>query len=126
MSKLTLATIAQPMRADLRQTLVAAALLVTCRPRTAQAALVHILRAGLDAGRITWLLDVVRTCLPIGKLIEEMADVLVQLARSDWLSVRALADEILDAHGRPVPPPPPTEPDPKVRAAFQDLPGRHK
>jgi uncharacterized protein YbjT (DUF2867 family) len=50
-----------------------------------------------------------------------MAAELTQLAGTDWLSVRALADQILDAHGRPVPYPPATEPAPKVRAAFHDL-----
>ncbi|MFC0112618.1 AAA family ATPase [Kibdelosporangium aridum] len=126
MATLALATISQPMRADLRQTLVAAALLVTCRPRIGQAALVHILRAGLDAGRTTWLLDVVRAYLPIDELIDEMAEALAQLARTDWLSVRVLAGQILDAHGRSVPYPPATEPAPKVRAAFHDLMGERE
>ncbi|GGL88585.1 NACHT domain-containing protein [Micromonospora yangpuensis] len=121
MATLALATISQPLRADLRQTLIATTLLVTCRPRIGQAALVHVLRAGLDAGRTTWLLDVVRACLPIGELTDEMAAELTRLAGTDWLSVRALADQILDAHGRPVPHPPTTEPAPKVRAAFHDL-----
>lgn len=126
MVALALATIAHPLRADLRQTLVAAALLVMCRPKIGQPALVHVLRAGLDAGRTTWLLDVVRACLPIGELTDEMAAELTKLAGTDRLSVRVLADQILDAHGRPVPHPPATEPDPKVRAAFHDLMREHE
>ena len=124
MATLALATISQPLRADLRQTLIATTLLMTCRPRIGQAALVHVLRAGLDAGRTTWLLDVVRACLPIGELTDEMAAEWTQLARTDWLSVRALAGQILDAHGRPVRPH--TEPAPKVRAAFHALMGERE
>ncbi|MFB9831143.1 AAA family ATPase [Actinoallomurus acaciae] len=121
LATLALATIAQPLRADLRQTLVATTLLVMCRPRIGQAALVHVLRTRLDAGRTTWLLDVIRACLPIGEMTDEMAAELTRLAGTDWLSVRVLADQILDAHERPAPHPPATEPAPKVRAAFHAL-----
>jgi hypothetical protein len=121
MVTLALATISQPLRADLRQTLIATTLLVTCRPRIAQAALVHVLKAGLDAGRTAWLLDVVRAGRAIGELTDEMAAELTQLAGTDWLSVRSLASQVLDANGRTVPYPPATEPAPKVRAAFHDL-----
>jgi NACHT domain len=121
MATLALATISQPMRADLRQALLAAALLVTCRPNVGQAALAHVLQARLDAGRTTWLLDVVRDCLPSGELTHEMAAALTQLATTDWLSVRVRASQILDAHGRPVPHPPATAPAPKVRAAVHDM-----
>jgi hypothetical protein len=126
MATLALATISQPLGVDLRQTLVATALLVTCRPRIGQAALAHVLGAGLDAGRATWLLDVIRACLPIGELTDETAAELTHLAGTDWLSVRVLAGQILDAHGRPVPHPPATEPAAKVRAAFRDLTGKHE
>jgi hypothetical protein len=121
MATLALATISQPLRVDLRQTLIATALLVTCRPSIGQAALVHVLRAGLDAGRTAWLSDVVGAYLPIGELTDELAAELTQLAGTDWLSVRALAGQILGTHGRPVPYPPATEPAPKVRAAFHDM-----
>jgi hypothetical protein len=121
LATLALATISQPLRADLRQTLIATTLLVTCRPKIGQAALVHVLRANLDTGRTTWLLDVLLVCLPIGELTDEMAAELTRLAATDWLSVRALAGQILDAHGRSVPDPPATEPAPKVRAAFHEL-----
>jgi AAA ATPase domain len=126
LATLALATISQPLRVDLRQTLVATALLATCRPRIGQAALVHVLGAGLDAGRATWLLDVVRACPPIGELTDEMAAELTQLAATDWLSVRALAGQILEAHGRPVPHPPATEPAAEVRASFRDLTGKRE
>lgn len=123
---LALATIYHPLRADLRQTLVATTLLATCRPRIAQEALLHVLGAGLDAGRATWLLDVIHACLPIGELSDELAAALTQLAGTDWLSVRALAGQILHAHGRPVPHPPATEPAVKVRTAFHDLIGERE
>ena len=126
MATLALATVSQPLRVDLRQTLIATTLLMTCRPRIAQAALVHVMRAGLDAGRTTWLLDVVCVCLPIGELTDEMAAELTRLAGTDWLSVRALAGQVLDAHGRPVPYPPATEPAPKVRAAFHGPMGKRE
>ena len=109
------------MRADLRQALVATTLLVTCRPAIGQAALAHVLEAGLDAGRATWLLDILRACLPAGELTEPMAAQLTSLVGTDWLSVRALAARILDANGRPVPNPPATEPAREVRAAFHEL-----
>jgi hypothetical protein len=121
MATLALATISQPMRADLRQILLAAALLITCRPAIGQAALVHVLRAGLGAGRAAWLLDIVRVCLSAGQLIQPMAAELVRLAETDWLSVRALAGHILDAHGLSAPSPPATEPAWQIRAAFRDL-----
>lgn len=121
MATLALATISQPMRPDLRQTLLATAALFTCRPAVGQAALLHVLRSDLDAGRITWLLDVVFACLPAGALNEEMAAELTRLATSDWLSVRTFAARILEAHDRPVPDPPATGPDPKVRAAFNEF-----
>ena len=126
LATLALATISHPMRADLRQTLVATALLLTCRPAIGQAALVRVLGAELDAGRVTWLLDVVLACLPSGGLTDAMAAELTRLAGTDWLSVRALAGRILDVHGRPVPGLPATEPAPKVRAAFHDLMKEHK
>ena len=121
LATLAIATISQPMRADLRQTLVATTLLMTCRPAIGQAALAHVLEAGLDAGRATWLLDILRACLPAGELTEPMAAQLTRLVGTDWLSVRALAARILDAHGRPVPNPPATEPAREVRAAFHEL-----
>ena len=121
LATLAIATISQPVRADLRQALVATTLLVTCRPAIGQAALAHVLEAGLDAGRATWLLDILRACLPAGELTEPMAAQLTRLVGTDWLSVRALAARILDAHGRPVPNPPATEPAREVRAAFHEL-----
>jgi hypothetical protein len=125
MATLAVATIAHPMRAELRQTLVATALLLTCRPTIGQAALAHVLGARIDAGRVAWLLDVVRACLRPGELSDELAAVLTRLAGSDWLSVRALAAVTLKVHGRPVPALPVTEPLPKVRAAFHDLMREH-
>lgn len=126
LATLALATISHPMRADLRQMLVATALLLTCRPAIGQAALVRVLGAELDAGRVTWLLDVVRACPPSGGLTDAMAAELTRLAGTDWLSVRALAARILDVHGRPVPDLPATEPAPMVRTAFHDLMKEHK
>ena len=126
LATLAIATISQPMRADLRQTLVATTLLMTCRPAIGQAALVHVLEAGLDAGRATWLLDILRACLPAGELTEAMAAELTRLAGTDWLSVRALAARILESHGRPVPNPPVTKPAREVRAAFHELLKEHE
>jgi hypothetical protein len=126
LATLALATISQPMRTDLRQTLLATTLLVTCRPAIGQAALVHTLQANLDAGRITWLLEVVLTCLPAGALNDEMTAELTRLATSDSLSVRSLAARILEVHARPVPVPPATDPAGKIRAAFHDLFTEHE
>jgi hypothetical protein len=126
LATLALATISQPMRTDLRQTLLATTLLVTCRPAIGQAALVHTLQANLDAGRITWLLEVVLACLPAGALNDEMTAELTRLATSDSLSVRSLAARILEVHARPVPVPPATDPAGKIRAAFHDLFTEHE
>jgi hypothetical protein len=121
MATLAVATVAQPMRADLRQALLASTLLLTCRPDVGQAAVAHVLAADLDSGRATWLLDVVRTCLREGDLTDDLAAVATQLAATDFLSVRAAATSVLTAHDRPVPELPASEPAPSVRAAFNDL-----
>jgi adenylate kinase family enzyme len=121
MATLAIATIAQATREEIRQALVAATLLITNRPKVGQTALATVLRGNLDAGRVTWLLDIIRTNLPVAEMTDDLGTELTRLAVGDWLSVRALAGRILDAHGRPVPYPPATEPAPKVRAAFHDL-----
>lgn len=121
MATLAVATVAQPMRADIRQALLASTLLLTCRPDVGQAAVAHVLAADLDAGRATWLLDVVRTCLRDGDLTDELAAVATRLAATDLLSVRAAAASVLAAHDRPVPALPCSEPAPSVRAAFHRL-----
>ncbi|MDX8031747.1 ATP-binding protein [Lentzea sp. BCCO 10_0856] len=123
LTTLALATIARPQRQELRRTLIAVALLVTCRPPLAQTALISVLRSDLDAGRATWLLDIVHTYLPIGALTAEMAAEMTLLARDERLSVRALASQILDVQGHPVPHPPATEPEPKIRAVHRHTPG---
>ena len=123
MAKLALATIVQPMRADLRQPLVATTLLVTCRPVIGQIALADVLSPGrLDAGRTTWLLEIIRDCLQPGELTDGMAAELTRLAQSDWLAVRAFAGRILDSHGRPVPDPPATPLAPRIPVRFQEAP----
>lgn len=121
MATLAIATISQPMRADLRQALLATSLVVTCQPTVGQAALVHILRSDLDAGRMTWLLDVLLDCLPSGSLNDELAKELTRLAACHWLSVRTLAARILEGQGRPVPSLPATDPPGAVRAAFHEM-----
>ncbi|WP_433789743.1 ATP-binding protein [Actinoplanes sp. CA-252034] len=126
LAALALATIVQPLRADLRQSLLAAALLLTCRPKCAQTVLARIFRRGLDAGRTTWLLEVISACLPGGELTEELAAELAILARTDWLSVRSLAAAISQRHGRVVPDPPATEPAPQLRVAFRELLGERE
>jgi uncharacterized protein YbjT (DUF2867 family) len=68
-------------------------------------------------------LDIVHTYLPIGELTDELAAELTLLAGTKLLSVRALASQILDAQGRPVPHPPVSEPDPKIRAAYHYILG---
>jgi hypothetical protein len=115
---LALSTICQATREQIRLALVATEFLLIVRPKVAQSALAYILRSGLDAGRLTWLLETVRVNVHQGELEDELATELTQLAASDRLSVRALAGQILGMHGRPVPEPPATTPAPSVRAAF--------
>lgn len=119
MAILAVATISRPMRVDLRRALVAAAVLLTLRPAIAQAALAHVLGSRLDAGRATWLLEVAHAVLSAGDLTDGLAEVLEQLAAAECLSTRALAAEILEAHGRLVPELPVTEASPTVRAALR-------
>ncbi|KAA8880384.1 ATP-binding protein [Nocardia colli] len=125
MATLALATISQPMRADLRRTLLATALLLTCRPTIGQAALAHVLALALDAGRTTWLLDVLRTC-PQNELSDELATELTRLVSTDWLSVHALAARILDMYGRAYPARQVTEAAPQIGTAFHQLPREHQ
>lgn len=126
LATLAVASISQGMRADLRRALLAVTLLLTCRPSIAQTALVRVLEHPLDAARITWLLEVVRDCLPSGQLTDEMAASLMRLAQTDLLSVRVLAAEILAAHKKPVPVPPATEPAARVRLAFSQFVQEHE
>ena len=121
MATLAVAGIARPMRSDLRQSILATALLLTCRPDLGQAALANVLSGDLDSGRTTWLLDVLRSCLPAGDLGDGLAAVLTHLAGADILSVRAFAAAILAVHERPLPDLPATEPAAPVRTAFHRL-----
>lgn len=118
MAILALSTIAQPTRDQIRVALVATGFLLTLRPAIAQKAIAALLQSGLDAGRITWLLEAIRTHVPSGALVDDLANELTELAKSHWLSVRHHAGQILLEHGRPVPDPPATEPTPQVRAAI--------
>lgn len=121
LATLALANIGRPKREDIRLSLLAAALLLTCRPALGQGAVVPLLGANLDAGRLTWLLGTVRDHLPHGELTDEFADVLTHLAGgSDMLSVRVAAGEILDKHGRAVPNPPATPADRTLRDALNE------
>ncbi len=111
LATLAIATICQPKTDDIRAALLALTLLTACRPQLAQAAVLPVLGAHLDAGRITWVLETMRDHLPRGSLSNALADELTALAKANRLSVRALAGEILKHHGRPVPSPPATSPD---------------
>ena len=118
LATLALSAVAQPIRQQIRVSLVAAAFLLTLRPTIGQAAVAYVLRAHLDSGRITWLLETIRTNIPAGRLEEGIARELTRLSESDLLSVRHLAGQLLTKHGRPVPNPPATKPAPEVTAAF--------
>ncbi|MGL3804611.1 AAA family ATPase [Paeniglutamicibacter sp. R2-26] len=118
---LALATICHAAREPIRLALVATQFLLAVRPKVAQSALSYILRKNLDAGRSTWLLETVRVNVSKGDLGDDLAAELTQLAASDNLSVRALAGQILDTHGCPVPEPPATMPALSVSTAFQTL-----
>lgn len=123
LATLSIAAIAQPKRSDLRRALLTTALLVSCRPAIAQEALIRILHHELDAGRASWLLEVVQNFLPIGELTVDMSAMLTTLTQTDKLSVRTLAGCILGAHGQPVPNPPATVPAAKLNAALNTLLG---
>lgn len=123
---LALATICQAAREPIRLALAATQFLLTVRPKIAQSALSYILRKDLDAGRRTWLLETVRVNLATGELGEDLAAELTQLAACHHLSVRALAGQILTAHGRRLPEPPATTPALSVSSAFYALAREHE
>ena len=112
---LAVATICQPKSENIRPALLALTLLIACRPQLAQAAVIPLLEAELDAGRHTWILETIRDHLPLGDLTDPLADTLTTLATSDRLSTRTIAGEILQHHGRPAPDPPGATPDGAIR-----------
>lgn len=118
LASLAIATLCQPKTEDIRTALLALTLLIACRPQLAQTAVIPVLEADIDAGRITWVLETICDHLPSGRLTEALADKLTALAMTNRLSVRALAGQILKGHGRPVPNPPATNPDGAVRRAI--------
>lgn len=118
LATLAIATICQPKTEDIRTALLALALLIACRPQLAQMAVIPVLNADLDAGRITWVLETIRDHLPRGSLTDALSDQLTALATTNRLSVRSLAGQILERHGRPVPNPPATNPDGALRLAI--------
>ncbi|WP_431867490.1 ATP-binding protein [Microbacterium paraoxydans] len=123
LATLAIATICQPKTEDIRAALLALTLLIACRPQLAQTAVIPVLDADLDAGRITWVLETIRDHLPLESLTDDLADKLTALATSNRLSVRALAGQILTQRGRPVPNPPAASPDAALRRAVNDMMG---
>lgn len=110
LATLSLAAISQPKRSDLRRALLAAALLIAARPKVAQQALVPLLGHRLDAGRMTWLLEIVADFLPSGELSRSLSEALDRLSQSEKLSVRVLASKILRSQKQNVAHPPATVP----------------
>ena len=117
LAALAVATICRPKRDDIRAALLALTVLIDCRPFLAQAAVIPVLKADLDAGRITWILETLRDRLPRGQLTDPLIGQLTELAKSGLLSVRTFAGEILEHHDRPVPDPPATTADGALRLA---------
>lgn len=118
LATLVVATVSRGARADIRRALLAASTLVMCRPEAGQLALARVLGHGLDSGRATWLLEILRDCSPDGVLAPELELVLARLAQCDLLSVRVRAAEILAARDLPVPAPPVAEARAELRVAI--------
>lgn len=118
LATLAIAAICQPKVDDIRSALLALTLLIACRPQLAQSSVIPLLEADLDAGRHTWILETIRDHLPFGGLANPLKETLTTLATSDRLSVRAMAGEVLEHHGHPVPSPPATTPDGAIRLAI--------
>ncbi|MBB2988515.1 NACHT domain-containing protein [Terracoccus luteus] len=118
---LAVSTIAQASREQIRLALLGASFLLTLRPTIGQAAIAYLLQCELDAGRTTWLLEVIQSHVPTGDLEDDLANSLTKLAAGNWLSTRVLAARILKRHGRPVPELPATAAAPHVTAAIQTL-----
>ncbi len=121
LASLAISTLCQPKTEDIRAALLALTLLIACRPQLAQIVVIPTLTADLDAGRLTWILETLRDHLPHQSLTDALASTLTTLATSDRLSVRALAGQILEQCGRPVPNPPAVTPDPALRRVSNDL-----
>lgn len=118
---LAISTICQPRTEDIRAALLALTLIMACRPQLAQLAVMPLLEADLDAGRITWVLETIRDHLSSGSVTSALAERLTALATSSRLSVRVLAGQILEKCGRRVPNPPAVTPDALLRRAINDL-----
>ncbi|WP_404290234.1 ATP-binding protein [Glutamicibacter arilaitensis] len=118
LASLAIATICQPKTEDIRTALLALTLLIACRPQLAQFAVIPVIEANLDAGRITWVLETVHDHLRYGNLTDDLKDKLTALATTNRLSVRTLAGQILAQHGYPVPNVPATHPDGSIRRAI--------
>lgn len=120
LASLAISAICQPKADDIRAALLAFTLLIACRPQLAQTAVIPILEADLDAGRLTWVLETIHDHLPHGSLTDVLADKLTALAITSRLSVRSLAGQILEGCRHPAPNPPAATPDAALRRATKD------
>jgi hypothetical protein len=120
LASLAISAICLPKAEDIRAALLAFTLLIACRPQLAQTAVIPILEADLDAGRLTWVLETIHDHLPHGSLTDVLADKLTALAITSRLSVRSLAGQILEACRHPAPNPPAATPDAALRRAIKD------
>jgi hypothetical protein len=120
LTRLALAILAMPERADRRRALVATTVLLAARPAEAQAAASRVLAADLGAGPLTWFLSILRDGVRGRELTDDLAARLTALARSDLLSVRVTAADILGITGHPVPDPPGTAAHAALSSAVAD------
>jgi hypothetical protein len=118
LATLAVSTLVLPDRGDRRRALVAASVLLAARPAIAQHAVTRIVAAGLDAGPLTWLLNVMHMGWHDLPLTHELTEQLTALATSDALSVRVAAARLLATAGEPVPDPPATLAHPTLIATW--------
>lgn len=121
LAQLALSSIALPGRDQRRRALVATAALLDTRPKLAQEALAFILPKSGGAGPASWLLQTLIESHSLSVCCDAaLADALDELARSDQLSVRALARQAITAAGLPTPPPPATAATSELIAALRN------
>ncbi|PQP14015.1 hypothetical protein C5613_41520 [Rhodococcus opacus] len=117
---LALSTLALPERGDRRQALVAATVLAA-RPDHLQSAATLVLAADIGAGPLTWLLTTLCGLLRTPTLTDALRDQLITMARSDVLSVRVVAADILAGLGGEPPAPPATPAHPLLSLALSTV-----
>ncbi len=109
----TLSGITHPGRENKRRSLLAARILITERPAVMAPAIRVALRHTKDPATVAWLLRVIALAdNKASGVVSSSRNVLLELAKSQWLTVRVLARSLLPDDDIPLGTP--SEPDPEL------------